>query len=90
MYFLYVGDDERSNHLAEKDKNSSATLSWLSSLQTFFVAFNVLWTYSVQKLSQFVRSKYFFLNCQDGGENCSADQVRKAAAFISHQSKNKD
>ena len=40
VFILEVKEDERSNHSADKDKNSSAFLSndGLPSVQTFFVA----------------------------------------------------
>ena len=62
-------------------------LSWLPSLQNFNVAFTMLCTYPVKKLSRFARSKYFSKIGQDGGENISADQDNKVTAFIPYLSR---
>ena len=42
--FLYFGEDERSNRLAE-----TVALLYLIKASNFFVAFTVLWTYLVLK-----------------------------------------
>ena len=85
--FLYIGEDEQSNYgqtiQSKKIKQVALFYLWPPSLQSFFLAFTMLWTRPVQKLSGSIRSVLLlFLIGQDGGEIISTDQDRKATTFM--------
>ena len=68
---------EKSNDLANQDKKCGRffILSYPSRLQTLFMPYTILWTYTVLKLI-FVAGK----------SNCSANQDYKVATFIAYLS----
>ena len=59
----------------------TVALSWSPGLQTFFVAFAMLWTYPIQKSSHSARRKYFSKTGQDEGVKKFGKLSRKATTL---------